>query len=312
MKNKQRAFTLIELLVVIAIIAILAAILFPVFAQAKLAAKKTADLSNLNQMGLATLMYASDYDDDYPRNDYLGVGRQTWAPITWRETIAPYVKNGLTSVTYVMKTSGTTGPLVDGGIWDSPTQPPGRYGYGTNQAAFPSGQQTRDSAHCGNGGGVVYNDQNCDGSSTGLAPVPSFSQTQLPSPAATLMITTVGINTTYGAANPYMQSGSWWWGGCAGLAGDTIPPNWDADAPKDYYDCNLTETGPSDALPRFRFTGGLNATWGDGHAKYKKKGALSWCTDMFVQGAIVDTYASPEDDSYTFYPGNVCAGYQEN
>jgi len=61
----KRAFTLIELLVVIAIIAILAAILFPVFAQAKLAAKRTADLSNLKQIGLATMIYLNDYDDTY-------------------------------------------------------------------------------------------------------------------------------------------------------------------------------------------------------------------------------------------------------
>src|SRR5688572_26449263 len=65
----KRAFTLIELLVVIAIIAILAAILFPVFAQAKLAAKKTTTLSNIKQVGTATLIYAGDYDDVYPRQD---------------------------------------------------------------------------------------------------------------------------------------------------------------------------------------------------------------------------------------------------
>jgi prepilin-type N-terminal cleavage/methylation domain-containing protein len=62
----RRAFTLIELLVVIAIIAILAAILFPVFAQAKEAAKKTADLSNARQIGLANKMYLGDYDDTMP------------------------------------------------------------------------------------------------------------------------------------------------------------------------------------------------------------------------------------------------------
>ncbi len=60
---QKRAFTLIELLVVIAIIAILAAILFPVFAQAKVAAKKTSDLSNLKQQSLAQIMYANDSDD---------------------------------------------------------------------------------------------------------------------------------------------------------------------------------------------------------------------------------------------------------
>lgn len=65
----KKAFTLIELLVVIAIIAILAAILFPVFAQAKVAAKKAASISNQKQIGLSVIMYTADYDDTYPRND---------------------------------------------------------------------------------------------------------------------------------------------------------------------------------------------------------------------------------------------------
>lgn len=64
--HSRSAFTLIELLVVIAIIAILAAILFPVFAQAKEAAKKTATLSNVKQMGTGVAIYLSDYDDTFP------------------------------------------------------------------------------------------------------------------------------------------------------------------------------------------------------------------------------------------------------
>jgi len=62
----RKGFTLIELLVVIAIIAILAAILFPVFAQAKMAAKKTADISNAKQIGTAAQLYLNDSDDTYP------------------------------------------------------------------------------------------------------------------------------------------------------------------------------------------------------------------------------------------------------
>jgi len=92
----KRAFTLIELLVVIAIIAILAAILFPVFAQAKLAAKKTASLSNVKQMGTATNIYTADYDDVLPPTvgQYGGLWR--WnnlhdVPADWRSTNAEWV-----------------------------------------------------------------------------------------------------------------------------------------------------------------------------------------------------------------------------
>ncbi|PIY51745.1 MAG: hypothetical protein COZ06_04120, partial [Armatimonadetes bacterium CG_4_10_14_3_um_filter_66_18] len=63
MRTVRRGFTLIELLVVIAIIAILAAILFPVFAKAREKARQTACLSNLKQLGLSIIMYANDYDE---------------------------------------------------------------------------------------------------------------------------------------------------------------------------------------------------------------------------------------------------------
>ncbi|MDH4388410.1 MAG: prepilin-type N-terminal cleavage/methylation domain-containing protein [Fimbriimonas sp.] len=86
---KSRAFTLIELLVVIAIIAILAAILFPVFAQAKAAAKKATCISNLKQLSLGTMMYMNDYDDTFmPRFGSASSGAPTWAFV-----LQPYIKN---------------------------------------------------------------------------------------------------------------------------------------------------------------------------------------------------------------------------
>ncbi|MFQ6097781.1 MAG: DUF1559 domain-containing protein [Armatimonadota bacterium] len=90
--RRRRGFTLIELLVVIAIIAILAAILFPVFARAKAKAKQASCMSNMKQLGLAFMMYLSDYDSCYPSvyDDNLGypAGR-----IIWADKIFPYVKN---------------------------------------------------------------------------------------------------------------------------------------------------------------------------------------------------------------------------
>src|SRR5256885_7804819 len=67
---RRTGFTLIELLVVIAIIAILAAILFPVFAQAREAARKTSSLSNTKQLGLGVMQYVQDYDEMYPCNSW--------------------------------------------------------------------------------------------------------------------------------------------------------------------------------------------------------------------------------------------------
>ncbi len=92
--GRRRAFTLIELLVVIAIIAILAAILFPVFAQAREAARKTSCLSNLKQLGTGVGMYTQDNDENLPCNWYVGL----WAsapngPYKWMDAIYPYVKN---------------------------------------------------------------------------------------------------------------------------------------------------------------------------------------------------------------------------
>ena len=98
----RRGFTLIELLVVIAIIAILAAILFPVFAKAREKARQTSCLSNLKQLELGLLMYAQDFDQRHiyaglptpvaatPTGPYTGSGTNRW---WWFDLVQPYVKN---------------------------------------------------------------------------------------------------------------------------------------------------------------------------------------------------------------------------
>lgn len=75
--NRQRGFTLIELLVVIAIIAILASILFPVFARARENARRTSCMSNLKQIGLGLMQYTQDYDENYPMNIVYPLVEQT-------------------------------------------------------------------------------------------------------------------------------------------------------------------------------------------------------------------------------------------
>src|SRR5258708_98424 len=153
---KQRAFTLIELLVVIAIIAILAAILFPVFAQAREKARAISCLSNLKQDSLAYAMYTQDYDETTPcqvtpvsqrdANNYFVVTGGYWYNL-----IEPYIKNyqlllcpdrvGTTSSKSNpsgLATGPTTGRIMgygynDGWVSDS--------GYGLVQTQNPSGQR---------------------------------------------------------------------------------------------------------------------------------------------------------------------------
>ena len=81
---RRSGFTLIELLVVIAIIAILAAILFPVFARARESARRTSCISNLKQLALGTMMYAQDYDETYPMSYQDAVAREVEVGIDLR------------------------------------------------------------------------------------------------------------------------------------------------------------------------------------------------------------------------------------
>jgi prepilin-type N-terminal cleavage/methylation domain-containing protein len=120
---KSKAFTLIELLVVIAIIAILAAILFPVFAQAKESAKKTSCLNNDKQQGIGLYLYLNDFDDNLPMANYPNTpgnvpsafsyraSKTEYVALNWADLIQPYTKNY-----QVFKCpDDMSGPLIVGG-----------------------------------------------------------------------------------------------------------------------------------------------------------------------------------------------------
>ena len=134
---KRNGFTLIELLVVIAIIAILAAILFPVFAKAREKARQSSCLSNIKQVTLGIMQYAQDYDERYP----IGQANAT-PPYFWPMGVAPYLKNTqiLVCPSRSSSTATTATYLVGEGY---PTAASGRFAefphYGINNLVSYSG-----------------------------------------------------------------------------------------------------------------------------------------------------------------------------
>jgi prepilin-type N-terminal cleavage/methylation domain-containing protein/prepilin-type processing-associated H-X9-DG protein len=139
--RNRAGFTLIELLVVIAIIAILAAILFPVFAQAREKARAISCMSNLKQIGTGNMMYVQDWDETYPLGySYDG---SNWGGTMWTVSLAPYIqKYGDSNTDFV------NGELKGGGVYQCPdfTATPhagytGVIGYGINWHEIEFGWQ---------------------------------------------------------------------------------------------------------------------------------------------------------------------------
>ena len=274
--NAKKAFTLIELLVVIAIIAILDAILLPVFAQAKEAAKKTQCLSNAKQMGTGMNLYLGDSDDVLPRQAYwdysAGAG---WATAAggmheWSEVILPYIKNGTAVPLSYAGAAG--GP---GTIYACPTsQVPGQLNtYGVHDDMFPA----------------CLNWMGADPSVC----TATRAATVVDDPAAKAMITEKG-SAAQGlvAASSFDTRAIEWtgiWDNRANPSVDIIfnAPNYntvtgqkgncDGGAPWDWpRSCQ--------AFPRFRHSENANVTFFDGHAKGMNKGQFNYGRNVRIEG----------------------------
>ena len=140
----RRGFTLIELLVVIAIIAILAAILFPVFAKAREKARQTACLSNMKQIATASMMYSQDYDETYTLTVIDYPGHYSAAYTFWQEMLQPYMKNWQMLVcpsrTRPLRTSRLTGELVPH-VWGDAYSINQNFGYRRNPIGLATVQE---------------------------------------------------------------------------------------------------------------------------------------------------------------------------
>lgn len=155
----RKAFTLIELLVVIAIIAILAAILFPVFSQAKIAAKQSSSVAQMRQLAAAVMMYAGDNDDFFvPASARPASGNSD--PTIWTEGLNPYVKNkqifvapdsnGAFSENWATRRHQSVGYSDATGVDPNSTAVPGNAPPGTEGFTVPAGfAQAEETARVG-------------------------------------------------------------------------------------------------------------------------------------------------------------------
>ena len=272
---KSKAFTLIELLVVIAIIAILAAILFPVFAQAKTAAKKTQSLSNVKQLGTSIFLYLGDSDDSYPQSE---VGGWSTPHLTWATAIFPYVKNG------DMNNGVSVGK---DGIFRSPGQPrpikpgtneSGAYSYGVHETLFVN--------NYGHSNEDVVN--------------PGVPTSVVDSAADKIMLMEKGANDTSDADGnwQYPWFSPWqnqWVGSILGTPGDVstikrdgvdvYTPGTSVYSPLYDSDCVssvIAAAWECGAHARYRFTNTAPMVFADGHAAAVKKGAIQWYKNIWV------------------------------
>ncbi|MDR3689119.1 MAG: prepilin-type N-terminal cleavage/methylation domain-containing protein [Fimbriimonas sp.] len=266
--SHKSGFTLIELLVVIAIIAILAAILFPVFAQAKAAAKRTSDLSNNKQLSLGVAMYMNDSDDMTPLFRVVANGNDWWTArmMNWKDFTSPYIKNGgrpyNNGVPYTVPDNGG---IFQSPIGDAPWSDvtpiywgwPLAEGPGDETTRFPRGYSLNQDAGRNEGGGPVNGNVApgiiADWEVTGLNGTVG-SETQLSNGANTIMIVNQRVY---------------------------FPGAWAAEMG---YECSangLPEGGSPLSCIQSTHNRGMNVAFFDGHAKNVMGQATVGTADMW-------------------------------
>lgn len=264
----RKAFTLIELLVVIAIIALLAAILFPVFAQAKVAAKNAVSISNLKQTITCELVYQNDFDDT--------VVMAAWAPtaggspwFTWGRTIQPYMRN--TDILY----SPLGGPKATS-AWEVTFSQPAYNWIGNWQYFFQYGMNTSwlnpINAECNNA---------LQGSAAGINLFgPPVKLSTLHQPANTIFFTDAGEDAPEQNVGSYvaLAPGTHTAPDVCTYAGDDWGPN-----PNFYFGGIFGSTATSQSGGVYpRAPGGAIVAFCDGHAKSQQLGTIAAGTNWHI------------------------------
>ena len=260
-----KGFTLIELLVVIAIIAILASILFPVFAQAREKARQTACMSNLKNEALAFMMYTQDYDGAvvlYRSPSNLVYNGNTYAiPQYWTYLLAPYTKN--------YQILHCPSDATNDDIWGQ-----GQFAWPGNQSRWPE---------YGLNWNYLYDTSQCQLPLDGNPLSPAITESMVASPAAMVMMTDVKyLATPTGAfVEPFADS-PWMWN--SDDACSYTNTGWGSDPTINGNGANGITTWPASRATSTgnfapRHSGGGNVAFMDGHVKFYTPGGLAAGTD---------------------------------
>jgi len=249
MKKGTRGFTLIELLVVIAIIAILAAILFPVFTQARAKARQISCLSNVKNLSLAVLMYVDDYDGKFPLISYQAGGAY-WG-VMWPLNIAKYI--GAPEILHCPadgNMSTTKGPVIS--YWAE-----GETCLGKTQEEYYAAYGTSSWDN-----GSIFS---CLGT----------PEARIPEPGNTIMMGCAAIDWACPNLNAYPTDDAGVWG----VRDLSMRSRW--------IGCNIATVCTADSADKYTsgillHNGGTNYGFADGHAKWMKVEKTYYPSNLFV------------------------------